>query len=85
MTAPDAVQERVRRFVMEHFPLARERGVGDEDSLLDDGIIDSLGTLELVAFLEREFDIVVDDEDMVADHFESIASIAAFAAAREPA
>ncbi len=74
----NGVEARVRAWILDNFPLARERNTGPNDPLLDSGIIDSLGTLELVAFLEREFGFIVEDEDMVADHFETIASITAF-------
>ena len=73
---------RIRAWVLDNFPLARERGLDDADSLLDSGIVDSLGTLELISFLEREFDLVIDDEDMLADHFESIKSLTAFVDAK---
>ena len=69
---------RIQDWVTTTFPLARKQNIGVDDSLLDSGIIDSMGTLEIVQFLEDDFSIVVEDEEMVADHFESIASIARF-------
>ena len=69
---------RIRDWVIENFPLAQKRGIGPNDSLLDSGIIDSLGTLDVVQFLEEEFGFEVSDEEMVADHFDSIHSIAQF-------
>ena len=64
------------------FPLAKERGIGVHDSLLDSGIIDSLGTLEVVNYLEQELGVEVSDEEMVADTFESVHAIAQFVAAK---
>jgi acyl carrier protein len=52
--------------------------VDGETSLLDSGIIDSTGILELVSFLEREFGIQVQDEEIVPENFENVRSIAAF-------
>ena len=69
---------QVKAWVYNAFPVARERQVEETDSLLDSGIIDSMGTLEVVDFLETEFEIEVLDDEMVADHFDSIASIAEF-------
>tara|TARA_B100002051_G_scaffold219773_1_gene213319 strand:- start:105 stop:386 length:282 start_codon:yes stop_codon:yes gene_type:complete len=60
------------------FPLAKERGIGIRDSLLDSGIIDSLGTLEVVNYLEQDLGVTVSDEEMVADTFESVHAIAQF-------
>lgn len=75
MSQIEEISTRVQHWVVEHFPLAKERNVGPTDSLLESGIVDSLGTLDIVLFMEEEFGLVVDDEDMVADHFESIQSI----------
>jgi len=74
----EAAEASMIAWIFDNFPLAKERNIDSGDSLLDSGVIDSLGTLELVAYLEREFDFIVEDEDMVADHFETIASITAF-------
>ena len=66
----------VADFVLEQFPLARQDDVTNETSLIEQGIVDSLGILELVTFIETEFCIVLDDDEMVSDHFNSIASLA---------
>jgi acyl carrier protein len=74
----DSTQIRIRDFILNQFPIARKRSVGDSDPLLGQGILDSLGILEVVAFVEREFEITVADEELVPESFESIASIARF-------
>lgn len=74
----DSTPGRIRRFILDQFPLARQRAVGDEDPLLRTGILDSLGILEVVSFIEQEFGITVADEDLVPESFESIATIARF-------
>jgi acyl carrier protein len=87
---PGASAERIRKFILEQFPLARERRIRNDDALLGTGIVDSLGILEVVAFLEREFQIGVSDDDLVPEQFESIETIARFvdgkrrAAPRDP-
>ena len=70
--------QRIHQWLTQNFPLAQQRKVGFDDSLLNSGIIDSLGTLEVVQFLESEFEIIVTDEEMMADHFETINAIAVF-------
>jgi len=74
----DSTPGRIRRFIVAQFPLARQRALGDEDPLLRTGILDSLGILEVVAFLEQEFEITVADEELVPESFESIATMARF-------
>jgi len=58
------------------FPLAQR--VADDAHLLETGIIDSLGILEIVSFVEQEFKISISDEDLVPENFRSIASLATF-------
>jgi acyl carrier protein len=58
-------------FLVEHFPSARHRAIGEDDPLLANGILDSLGILDLVGYLEAEFGITVSDEDLVPEHFET--------------
>lgn len=71
---------RIRAFIVEHFPSARNRTLHGDERLLANGILDSLGVLDLVAFLEDEFGISVADDDLVPEHFESLRSLAAFVA-----
>ena len=59
--------------------IVQEIMVGDQDaslspdeSLIESGIVDSLGILRLVAFIEENFSVVVDDIDVVPENFETI-------------
>jgi acyl carrier protein len=69
-------ESKVRRFLEESFPLVRN--VGNDSLLLGTGLLDSLGVLEVVGFVEREFHITVLDEDLSPENFRTIKSIAAF-------
>jgi len=70
---------RIRSFIIKQFPLARKQpALENESSLLESGIIDSLGVLDLVSFIEKEFKITITEEDLLADNFESIAKMTAF-------
>ena len=51
------------------------RTVGVEDDLINSGIIDSLGILKLLAFLESSFSIHIPDEELIPENFDSVASI----------
>lgn len=72
----------IRRYVVENFLLGHDGGLSDEASLLDAGVIDSTGVLQLVAFIEERFGIEVADEDLVPANLDSIANIARFVAQR---
>ncbi len=72
------IKEQVRQFIVSNFYVADPVAVGDETSLLDQGIIDSTGVLEVISFLESTFGIVVADEEMLPDNLDTIGRIAAF-------
>jgi len=72
------VRKKVRKFISENFFLADGNSLGDEDSLLEKGIIDSTGVLELVAFIEENYQIVVEDEEMIPENLDSIKNIVSF-------
>ena len=69
----------VRRFITENL-LFRDDGdaISDNQSLLEAGIIDSTGVLELVSFLENTFGIEVRDDEMLPENLDSISAIANF-------
>jgi len=69
------VQDRVRQFIKDTF-LVDE--VGDDDSFLANGIIDSLGVMQLVTFIESEYGVRVADTDLVPENFDSVARVAAY-------
>ena len=69
---------RLREFILEKFPLARKRGIQDDLPLLENGILDSLGVLDLVEFVEKEFDIPISDEDLSPENFQTIAKLSVF-------
>jgi acyl carrier protein len=72
------LNERIRNFIVEKFPLARKRGINFRDNLLENGILDSLGILDLVAFVEQNCGIVLTDEELVPENFQSIDRLSTF-------
>jgi acyl carrier protein len=68
---------RIRAFISDTFFVD---DFADGDSFLQTGIVDSTGMMELVAFLEREFAIRIDDADLVPENLDSLARVVAFVA-----
>ncbi len=66
----------IRSFITSNFYVADPSALSDEASLLDGGIIDSTGVLEVIGFLEQTFAIQVKDEEMLPDNLDSIGKIA---------
>lgn len=69
------VRELVRRFIKDSFLVD---DVKDDESFLASGIIDSLGVMQLVTFIESEFQVRVADPDLVPDNFDSVEKVSAF-------
>lgn len=78
MSGVEARKRQIQQFIAKKFPAARKRTIDDATPLLAAGIIDSLGVLELVAFLESAFLIKIADEELTPENFASIANLASF-------
>ncbi|MBT8358676.1 MAG: acyl carrier protein [Desulfobacterales bacterium] len=71
-------KEIIKTFIVENFLFGSDDGLKDETSFLEEGIIDSTGILELVTFLEEEFSIAIDDEELVPENLDSINNVTTF-------
>jgi acyl carrier protein len=76
--ATKSIEESIIRFLLVTFPRAHQKGLDSNTLLLENGVVDSVGVLELVEFLEDEFGIAVTDEDLTAENFGTVAQIGAF-------
>lgn len=69
----------LRQFILENYLLTRDdASLGDADSLMGRGILDSTGALELAMHLEERYGVTVQDEELHPDNLDSIDRIAAF-------
>jgi len=76
-------KESVRQFITKNFFVADQSKLGDDASLLDQGIIDSTGVLELVGYLESEHGVQVADDEIVPENLDSVGAIAAYIARKK--
>ena len=73
------MKQAITEFICETLPPGSPHRKFDENtSLLESGIIDSTGVLELVQFLEDRFGITVEDSELVPENLDSIDRICAF-------
>jgi acyl carrier protein len=80
------VADHVRQFVVDELDFVGEPDeLSDDYELLEEGVLDSLRIMALVEYLEGAFDIVIDEDDVVAERFETIGSIAALVTAKQAA
>lgn len=73
------VETEIRQFIANNFLLSDDcAALGDDQSMLEAGLIDSTGVLELVCFLETTFGIRMDDSEIIPANLDSIRAIVAF-------
>ena len=78
-----SVAEEVEKFIVEEIALGTGvESVGHDEDLLAQDVIDSLGIVELVSFLESRFGIKVGDDDLLPENFSSVNSVVAFVEAK---
>lgn len=74
----ESIETQIRMFITQFFPLAAGRKLSSQDALLENGVIDSLGVLDLVSFIEQTFAVMIMDEELVPENFQTIERLAAF-------
>ena len=73
------VKAQIKDYIIENFLFGDGDVLQDDDmSLLDEGVIDSVGVMELVAFLEGDLGIKVADDELVPENLDSLNNLAAF-------
>ncbi len=77
------LKEQVRAFVTSNFYVADPAALDDGASLLERGIVDSTGMLEVIHFIEDTFGITIEDSEMLPDNLDSIERIANFVARKK--
>nr|MEE4266593.1 acyl carrier protein [Candidatus Krumholzibacteria bacterium] len=80
------LKAKVREYIVENFLFGDASPLtSDTISLLDEGIIDSVGVMELVAFLEGDFGLAVEDEELIPENLDSVENLANFIARKQVA
>jgi len=73
------ILEELEKFMMAEAAVDHDKNsLGPDEDLLDQGILDSLGVMKLVVFLEKTFSIEVADEDVAPENFQSLNNLAKF-------
>jgi len=73
------LESEIRKFITENMLFSADGfNYGDNDSLLEAGIVDSIGVMELVSFVDKNYKITVPPEDISPDNFDSISRLAGY-------
>ena len=79
----EEILERTKEFLVQNFMyMRRSKQLSDDDSLLQTGVVTSLGVMELVDWIEDTFAVKVDPSDITEQNFDSPRSIARFVVTR---
>ena len=74
-----SVEAQVRSHILQDFMFTDDESkLQNTDSFLEEGIVDSTGVLELVMFVEEQFGVQVDDEDILPENFDSVERLARY-------
>lgn len=73
-----SLHEDIREFIVENFLFGEDNGLKDTSSFLEEGIIDSTGIMQLVSFIQEQYLIVIEDEELTPENLDSIQKVANF-------
>lgn len=74
-----SIEEKLRGFILDNFLFTDDQSaLSSEDSFMEKGIIDSTGILEVIFFLKEEFDVQVEDDEMVPENLDSVNNLVAY-------
>ena len=74
-----SIEDKIRGYILDNFLFTDDQSaLSSEDSFMGKGLIDSTGILEVIFFLEEEFDVKVDDSEMVPENLDSVNNLVAF-------
>ncbi len=68
----------IRDFIVDHFLFGDDEGITEDTKLFEEGIVDSTGILEIVAFIEEQYAVGVADDELVPENFETVRAIACY-------
>lgn len=72
------IRDRLRRFITNELLFEQSLVLNDDDDLLLSGLVDSLGVVRLVTFIEIEFHVVVPPEDVVLENFQTLTAMSEY-------
>ena len=73
------IKDKIRAYILENYLFTSDQSaLADNDSFLDRGIIDSTGILEVIYFLEDEFGVTVEDDEMIPENLDTVENLLAF-------
>ena len=74
-----SIEEKVRGYILDNFLFTDDQSaLSSDDSFMEKGLIDSTGILEVIYFLEDEFNVQVEGDEMIPENLDSVNNVVAF-------
>ena len=70
--------EKIRSFIVDNYLFGDGSSLTNDTSFLEERIIDSTGILQIISFIEEEFDIRINDDEILPENLDSLSNISAF-------
>ena len=81
-----SVEQQIRDYILENYLFTDDQSLlNNSDSFLEKGILDSTGILEVIYFIEEDFDVKVEDEEMIPENLDSVDRVVAFIGRKQAA
>ncbi|MAU72729.1 MAG: hypothetical protein CML04_11605 [Pseudozobellia sp.] len=65
----------ITNYIIEHITKQKVSGISEDEDLLGSGLVDSLGMMKLIAFIEKEYNLSIPSKDMTVENFMTIEQI----------
>ncbi|HEY5910154.1 MAG TPA: acyl carrier protein [Verrucomicrobiae bacterium] len=72
------IEDKIRHFIVTNLYYAEDCLITPDDSFLETGVVDSMGVMELVSFIQSEFGVEVAQSEIIVENFDSIRRLASF-------
>ena len=76
----DPISAPIRAYIVDEFLLGSADSFRDDLPLIEAGVVDSMGIMEIVEFVEAEFGIDIAESELVSENFGSVSQMSAFVA-----
>ncbi|MCM0082103.1 acyl carrier protein [Geomonas sp. Red32] len=73
-----SLKEEIRNYIVENFLFGEEAGLKDDSSFIKEGIVDSTGIMQLVSYIQEQYRISVEDEELTPENLDSIRRVTTF-------
>lgn len=77
------MKEEIKKFIISNYMKTKSAQIGDNDSFLEKGIIDSIGVIELVSFIQAKYGIKISPVDIIPENFDTLNNLERYIARKK--